>query len=193
MDYPAQLDVQTPDKIANWRPLVQWIMAIPHLIVSYALSIVGNVVAVISWFAILFTGSLPEGLANVQCMVIRYTARAGAFAGFLHEDFPPFEFSTTPGDPGGHPVSVNITPQLGGRNRLTCALRIIWAIPALIVTFLIMIVGFVCWFLAFFAVLFTGKWPTAFHGWVMKALRAELRLNVYITLLTDEYPPLSFD
>jgi predicted small integral membrane protein len=193
MDYPAQLDVQTPDKVANWRPLVHWLMAIPHFIISYVLTIVAEVVAVISWFAILFTGKLPAGLADVQCMVIRYTTRAGVYAGFLHEEFPPFEFSTTGAEPGGTPVSIDLTPELEGRNRLTCALRIIWAIPALIVTFLIMIVAFVCWFLAFFAVLFTGKWPDAFRSWAMKGLRAQLRLNAYVMLLTDEYPPMSFD
>jgi hypothetical protein len=193
MDYPAQLDVQTPDKVANWRPLVHWLMAIPHFIISYVLTIVAEVVAVISWFAILFTGKLPEGLANVTCLALRYQIRTTAFAGFLHEEYPPFDFTTTPADPGGSPVTVNFVPALGGRNRLTCALRIIWMIPALIVTFLIVIVAAICHFIAFFAVLFTGKWPAGLLGWVMKGLRASLRLNAYAFLLTDEYPPMSFD
>ena len=193
MDYPAQLAVQTPDKIANWRPLVHWILAIPHLIISYVLTIVAEVVAVVSWFAILFTGKLPEGLANVMCLALRYQTRTSAFVGFLHEEYPPFDFSTTPADPGGTPVTVDFVPALGGRNRLTCALRIIWLIPAAIVTMIIAIIGFVCWVIGFFAVLFTGTWPTAMHGWVMKSLRASLRLNAYAFLLTDQYPPMSFD
>ncbi len=193
MEYPATLDVQTPDKVANWRPLVHWLMAIPHFIISYVLTIVAEVAAVIAWFAILFTGKMPEGLANVICMGVRYQTRTAAFAGFLHEEYPPFDFSATPADPGGTAVSVNFVPALGGRNRLTCALRIIWMIPAAIVTMLIGIVGMICWFIAFFAVLFTGKWPAGLHGWVMKYLRAALRLNTYAFLLTDEYPPMSFD
>ena len=193
MDYPAQLDVQTPDKIANWRPLVHWIMAIPHLVIVYVLMVVAEVVAVIAWFAILFTGRLPEGLANVMCMALRYQTRTQAFVGFLHEEYPPFEFSTTPADPGGTPVTVGFVPALGGRNRLTCALRIIWLIPAAIVTMIIVLIGGICWFIGFFAVLFTGKWPAGLYGWVMKSLRASLRLTAYAYLLTDEYPPLSFD
>ena len=193
MDYPAQLAVQTPDKVANWRPLVHWILAIPHLIISYVLTIVAEVVAVVSWFAILFTGKLPEGLANVMCLALRYQTRTSAFVGFLHEEYPPFDFSTTPADPGGTPVTVDFVPALGGRNRLTCALRIIWLIPAAIVTMIIAIIGFVCWVIGFFAVLFTGTWPAAMHGWVMKSLRASLRLNAYAFLLTDQYPPMSFD
>jgi len=193
MDYPAQLAVQTPDKVANWRPLVHWIMAIPHMIVSYALTLVAEVMAVVSWFAILFTGKLPEGIANVTCMALRYQTRVSAYIGFLHEEYPPFDFATTPSDPGGTPVTVNFVPALGGRNRLTCALRIFWLIPAAIVTMIIAIIGAICWFIAFFAVLFTGKWPAGLHGWVMKSMRASLRLNAYALLLTDEYPPLSFD
>ncbi len=193
MDYPAQLNVRTPDKVANWRPLVQWIMAIPHLIISYVLTFVAEVVAVVSWFAILFTGRLPEGLANVTCLALRYQTRTSAFVGFLHEEYPPFDFSTTPSDPGGTPVSVDFVPALGGRNRLTCALRIIWLIPAAIVTMIIAIIGLVCWVIGFFAVLFTGTWPAGLHGWVMKSLRASLRLNAYAFLLTDRYPPMSFD
>lgn len=193
MSYPAQLDVQTPDKIANWRPLVQWIMAIPHFIVSYFLLIVAEVVSVISWFAILFTGKLPEGLANVTCMALRYQTRTQAFAGFLHADFPPFDFTATPADPGGTATTVSFQPTLDGRNRLSCALRLIWLIPAAIVTMIIGLIGAICWVIGFFAVLFTGKWPAGLLAWVMKSMRASLRLNAYAMLLTDEYPPLNFD
>ncbi len=190
MDYPAQLEVQTPEKIANWRPLVHWILVIPHYLISYVLMIVAEVVAIISWFAILFTGKLPEGLANVTCLALRYQTRTFAYGGFLHEEYPPFDFSTTPADPGGTAVTVNFRPALGGRNRLSCALRIFWLIPAAIVTFIIVFIAAICHFIAFFAVLFTGKWPAGLLGWVMKGMRASLRLSAYAFLLTDEYPPM---
>ena len=193
MDYPAQLDVQTPDKVANWRPLVHWILVIPHYIIASFVIIVAEVVAIISWFAIVFTGKLPEGLANVTCMALRYQTRTFAYGGFLHEEYPPFDFTTTPADPGGTAVTVNFRPALGGRNRLTVGLRIFWLIPAAIVTFLILIVAAVCHFLAIFAVLFTGKWPDSWRNWVIKGLRASLRLSAYAFLLTDEYPPMNFD
>lgn len=193
MDYPAQLEVQTPDKVANWRPLVHWILVIPHYIIGYFLMVVAEVVAVISWFVILFTGKLPEGLANIMCLALRYQTRMFAYGGFLHEEYPPFDFATTPADPGGTAVTVNFVPALGGRNRLTVGLRIFWLIPAAIVTLLILLVAGICHFIAFFAVLFTGKWPESLRSWVMKGLRASLRLSAYAFLLTDEYPPMSFD
>jgi len=193
MEYPAQLEIDTSDKIANWRPLVQWLMAIPHMIIAYVLAIVAEVVSVIAWFAILFTGKMPEGLANMICLCLRYQTRTYVFAAFLHESYPPFEFSSTPGEPGGTPVAVNFTPSLEGRNRLTVGLRFLWIIPAAIVTLIIGVIGAVCLVIAFFAVLFTGRWPAGLRDWVLKAMRASLRLNAYAYLLTDEYPPLNFD
>ena len=66
-------------------------------------------------------------------------------------------------------------------------------IPAAIVTLLILIVAWVCWLIGAFAVLFTGSWPTGLRDWVLKGLRASLRLNAYCWLLTDQYPPMTFD
>lgn len=193
MTYPAAITVQTPERMDNWRPLVQWILAIPHLIIAYALDYVARAVSVVSWFIILFTGKLPENLANFQIMIIRYTTRAQLYAGFVHADYPPYDFTMTTSDPGGQPVVVDIEPALENRNRLTVGLRIIWLIPAMVYTFLIAIVGIICWFLAFFAILFTGRWPDGLRSWVMKTVRVGIRLNAYAYLLTDEYPPFSTD
>jgi hypothetical protein len=193
MTYPATLEVELAARIGRWRPLFQWVLAIPHLIVAYVLGVAGQVVGLISWFLIVFTGRLPEGLANFQCMVQRYTTRVSAYAAGLHAEYPPFEFSTTPNDPGGHAARVDFRPALDGRNRLTVGLRLIWMIPAAIVTFLIAVVAFVCWLIGAIAVLFTGAWPEGLRAWVLKGLRASLRLSAYQWLLTDEYPPMSFD
>ncbi len=35
--YPAQLDFQADHHITRWRPLVQWLLAIPHLLIADAL------------------------------------------------------------------------------------------------------------------------------------------------------------
>jgi len=63
--YPATFTFDPPEKVANWRPLVQWLLAIPHFVVLYALGFLSQIVGLVSWIVILFTGELPEGLANV--------------------------------------------------------------------------------------------------------------------------------
>ena len=37
--YPATFTFDPPEKIANWRPLVQWLLAIPHFVILYVLQI----------------------------------------------------------------------------------------------------------------------------------------------------------
>lgn len=193
MEYPASIDVRTPEKVDNWRPLVQWILAIPHLIVAAALEYAAGAIAFVSWFVILFTGRLPRGLADFQIMILRYTARAQLYAGFLSTEYPPFEFAMSASDPGGSPTHVGVRPELENRNRLTVGFRIILVIPAVLFAVLVSIVGMVCWFLAIFAVLFTGRWPDGLRSWVMKAVLVSLRLNAYALMLTDEYPPFATD
>ena len=164
MAYPVDLHLETPDRIANWRPLVHWLLAIPHLLLANALSNVGPVVAVISWFAIVFTGRLPEGLARFQCLVIRYQARAYSYALWMREPYPAFDFSMAFDDPGGDPLRVDLRPQLTDRNRLTVGLRLLWIIPIALFFALVALVAAVIVFLGFFAVLFTGRWPACSPG-----------------------------
>jgi hypothetical protein len=192
--YPATFALDPPERIANWRPLVQWLLAVPHLIVLYVLQIVSQVVAVVSWLVILFTGKLPEGLAGLQAMCLRYMARTYVYAGFLVETYPPFTFTTTSADPGdAGPLRVDFVPELEGRNRLTTFFRVLLVLPHLIVMLFVFLVAFVCFLIAFFAVLFTGRWPAGLRSFVVGALRWNLRANAYFFLLTDEYPPFSLE
>jgi len=190
--YPARFSFDSPERIANWRPLVQWLLAIPHWLVIYGLEIVARVLAVISWFAILFTGRLPAGLANFQSMFLRYYIRTATYAGFLRAEYPPFGFTTSPADPGDDPrVRVELVPQLENRNRLTTAFRLILVIPHVVVLALLGIAVFVVVVIALFAVLFTGRWPAGMRDFVLGVARWWLRVDAYLLLLTDDYPPFS--
>lgn len=188
--YPATFTFDPPEKVANWRPLVNWLLAIPHLIVLYALRILAEVIAILSWFAIVFTGSMPEAFANLQTMYMRYELRVYTFVLFMREEYPPFGFGMSPTDPGGDArVAVDFRPELADRNRLTVAFRLILVIPHVIVLALLGIAAFFVGLVAFFAVLFTGRWPEGLRDFVLNVYRWYLRVGTYFLLLTDEYPP----
>jgi small-conductance mechanosensitive channel len=173
---------------------VSWLLAIPHLIVLYILNIVSEVVALVSWFVILFTGKLPDGLANIQVMYMRYVVRTYTYIGFLREEYPPFSFNASAADPGDDPrVRVDVVPQLENRNRLTVFFRIILVIPQLIVLAILGIAAYVVLFIAFFAVLFTGRWPTGLRDFALGLMRWGIRVQAYCFLLTDQYPPFTLD
>jgi hypothetical protein len=72
-------------------PLVKWLLAIPHYIVLFFLTI-GAVLAVIAaWFAILFTGRYPRGLYDYVEGVLRWHNRVVGYAFALVTDrYPPF-------------------------------------------------------------------------------------------------------
>jgi hypothetical protein len=191
MDYPVNLELDSPAEIANWRPLVHWLLDIPHLVIANVLGNVAGVIAVISWFAIVFTGRLPEGLGRLQCLLVRYPARAYSYALWLREPYPAFDFSMTPEDPGGDPLRVDIALQLENRNRLTVGLRLFWIIPIALYCLLVAIAAFFVVIAAFFAVLFTGRWPEGMRRFVVGSLRLGTRVSAYGYLLVDDYPPFS--
>jgi hypothetical protein len=188
--YPATFTFEPPEKVANWRPLVNWLLAIPHFAVLYGLRVLGQVVAVISWFAIVFTGQLPESFANLQSMWMRYEIRTYTFALFLREEYPPFGFAMTPTDGGEDGrIAVNFQPELTDRNRVTVGFRIILVIPHVIALALLGFASAVVTIIAFFAVLFTGRWPTGMRDFVVNVERYYVRVQTYFLMLTDEYPP----
>lgn len=191
--YPVELEFDAPPEVANWRPLVHWILAIPHLVIANVLSNVAGVLAVISWFIIVFTGRLPDGIANFQCMVLRYEMRAYSYSLFMRETYPPFEFDMASTDPRTDVVRVDIAPQLENRNRLTVGLRIFWLIPILLFTAVVAIAAWFAMIAAFFVVLFTGRWPEGLRNFIVGTGRLVVRTNAYGRLLVDDYPPFSLE
>jgi hypothetical protein len=191
--YPVALELDSDTRIANWRPLVQPILSVPHLVIAQVLGNAASVVALVSWFVILFTGALPPGLASFQCLVIRYNARAVSYALWLREPYPHFDFSTAPVDPGGDPVRVDVMPAYENRNRLTVGLRIFLLIPLALFGFVLSIAVGAVAIASFFAVLFTGRYPVGMRDFMVRCGRYFTRLSAYGYLLTDEYPPLALD
>lgn len=191
VSYPVELHFDAPAEVANWRPIVHWVLAIPHLVIANVLGNIADVLAVVSWFSILFTGKLPAGIANFQCMVLRYETRTYSYALWLRESYPPFEFDMAAADPGTDPVRIEITPQLEDRNRLTVGLRILWIIPIAIFSAVVAIAAMFVLIAAFFAVLFTGRWPDGMRRFVIGWARLSVRVNAYGRLLIDDYPPFS--
>jgi hypothetical protein len=72
-------------------PLVKWLLAIPHYVVLFFLSIGVLVAAIFAWFAILFTGRYPRSLFAFIEGVFRWHNRVAAYAFLLITDqYPPF-------------------------------------------------------------------------------------------------------
>jgi len=88
--YPVTFEIDYPEQLNRWLPLVKWLLAIPHYIVLIVLFIVALVVWIIAWFAILITGSFPRGMFDFVVGVIRWNQRVNAYVLFMRDEYPPF-------------------------------------------------------------------------------------------------------
>jgi len=158
------------------------ILSIPHVIVAGVWSYFVSLLGFVQWFIILFTGSRHQGIWEMQNKWLGYSARVNSYSSILHDVFPPFGT-----DPGTVPVRYQFA-YVAEANRLSNFFRLIWMIPALIVTMLFGIGAAFVGMIAWFAILFTGKMPRGMFDFMVKAQRISLRLQSYSSLMTDEYP-----
>ena len=89
---------------------MQWLLAIPHLMIAWALRSLRQVLTLISFFTVLFTGRIPRPIFDAIVMTYRYEWRAMSYAFFMHEDYPPFDFDLSSEDDGVEPhTSLRLT------------------------------------------------------------------------------------
>jgi Domain of unknown function (DUF4389) len=93
----VHLDFPYPDAktdLDRGLPLVKWLLAIPHYVVLFFLSIAAFFVVLFAWFAILFTGTYPRGAFEFVEGVIRWHNRVTGYAFTLVTDkYPPFRLA----------------------------------------------------------------------------------------------------
>ena len=89
-DYPVRLNIEYPEQIDRWRPLVQWLLAIPYLFVAGVLYWLTGILTIIAFFTVLFTKQIPRGVFDLMVPGLRWTVRGGAYAYFMTDRYPPF-------------------------------------------------------------------------------------------------------
>jgi hypothetical protein len=188
--YPVSVTGDLSSPPSRWQWLFKWLLAIPHYIILYFLSIAAGVVTVIAFFAILFTGKYPRSLFDFMAGYWRWSWRVGfyAYSALGTDLYPPFTL-----DKMAYPADINIAYP----DRLSRGLVLIkwWllviphAILVSIFTEILPIVVFVMGIL----LLFTGKYPEDLFKFVLSLNRWTYRTYAYMTLMTDEYPPFRFE
>jgi Domain of unknown function (DUF4389) len=100
--YPVRVGVPEPlgayDRLKTGFRLI---LGIPVFLLAIVQSLILSVCAIIAWFAILFTGKLPEGLFNPIRSASAYITRATAYFLLMTEDWPPFSFEEEAAAPSG--------------------------------------------------------------------------------------------
>jgi hypothetical protein len=91
-----------------------------------------------------------------------------------------------------YPVTFEVD-YVESRNRLTAFFRTILAIPLFILFYVYAIGGAFAVVFAWFAIVFTGRYPVGLYNFVAGTNRYLARMTAYTALLTDEYPPFGLD
>lgn len=151
-----------------------------------ALGAVAFVCALIAWVAIVFTGRAPEGLLKLGAFYLRWRVRASAYVALLRDEYPPF------GD-AEYPAEVELPAVPPSRNRVSVAFRPILVIPQLLAIWAIGVAWGITTIIAWFAILFTDRYPSMLYRFGTGALRWTTRVEAYVLLLTDDYPPFTLE
>jgi hypothetical protein len=169
----------------------RWLLAIPLFIWAALWSIAVDIVVLIAWFALLFTGRYPEGLYNFVAGYVRYSGRVLAYSNLMTDAYPSFGGADDP----SYPVRVQVAPPLPKYGRWRVFLRIPIAMLALTVAYLALAT---LWLLSavggapiihWLVIVNDGRARPSLHRvtWVYVAF--SVRLTSWAYLIAQDLPP----
>ncbi|HEX2586769.1 MAG TPA: DUF4389 domain-containing protein [Gaiellales bacterium] len=201
VEYPARLDVDYPDRpLSRASTFFRMFMLIPIGIV-YALVVgvsfstgqqgaeSGAVGGGILWapliLMLLFRKRYPGWWFEWNLALTRFGTRIAAYASLMDDRYPSTEDEQS--------VHLDLDPPDAAQlSRGLPLVKWLLAIPHYIVLLALGIGAFFVIVIAWFAILFTGRYPRWAFDYVLGVLRWSLRVQAYAFLLiTDRYPPFS--
>jgi hypothetical protein len=211
VQYAARFDVDYPEKLDRVTSAFRFLWIIPIAIVASVLSgtavstttvvtATGEVVSQVSRSAggiagglfgatllmILFRRRYPRWWFDFALQFNRFTARVAAYGALLTDRYP-----STVEEQAIH-LDLDYPDVEKQLNRWLPLVKWFLVIPHLIVLFFLFIGAAFAVIIAWFAILFTGRYPRGLFDYVVGVGRWALRVSAYATLLlTDRYPPFS--
>ncbi len=184
--YPVNLDVEYPERLSRVLIFFKWLLIFPQFIMIYLLMSAWYFTAFISWFAILFTGRYPRSLFDFAVGVYRWAWRVNAYVYLLRDEYPPFRLTDEEGQV--YPVEFTVEyPEHLSRGLIFVKWLLVF--PHLIILYVLNAVTGLTTFFAWFAILFTARYPKGLFDLSVGYLRWSARVGTYAMLLRDEYPP----
>lgn len=205
--YPAKFNVDYPQKLNRLTTFFRILWVIPILIILMLLTAAGGettamsepsnevtmsgggIVAglfVATALMILFRQRYPRWWYDFNLELNRFSARIGAYLFLLTDKYP----STV--DKQSVHLDVDYPNAEKDLNRWLPLVKWLLAIPHYLVLLVLTIGALVATVIAWFAILFTGRYPKSLFDYVVGVGRWDLRVTAYAFLLTtDKYPPFS--
>ncbi len=206
VQYPIRLTIDYPDRDLNRATtFFRLIVAIPIFIVLAAISgeggtagwdsgkdyvEFGGTAGGLLFFAplllILFRQKYPRWWFDWNLNLLRFQTRVFAYLALMDDRYP-----STDEEQAVH-IDIDYPDAQRDLNRWLPLVKWLLAIPHFIVLVLLGIATFLVVIFAWFAVLFTGRYPRGLFDFVEGVFRWGTRVEGYALLLvTDRYPPFS--
>jgi hypothetical protein len=163
---------------------------IPHFFILMFVGIAAGILSFLSFWIILFTGRYPESWFEFQVKYMRWTIRLNASLFNLIDGYPAFGLNSQHEN-----VKFEVEyPENISRGSVLLRFFFGWlyvGIPHGFILLLLTQAAFFVSFIAWWAVLFTGKYPQSMFDFQVKYLRWSQRVSLYLAYMTQEYPPFS--
>lgn len=209
--YAARLDIDFPEQLDRLTTFFRLIWAIPILIVLSLLSATASETATVitesgeivsevtstglgimgglfvaTMLMILFRQRYPRWWFDFALELTRFETRVGAYLALLTDRYP-----STVEAQAVH-LDIDYPDVERDLNRGLPLVKWFLAIPHYLVLFFLFLGAVVAVVVAWFAILFTGRYPRGLFDYVVGVGRWALRVQAYAFLLvTDRYPPFS--
>lgn len=199
--HPARLSVDYPDReLSRSTTFFRLFTTIPIMFVlasvsgwawqaSYengreAAASAGGILFFGPLLMILFRQKYPRWWFDFNLQLTRFSTRVCAYLALMSDRYP-----STDEEQSVH-LDLDYPDVKQDLNRWLPLVKWFLAIPHYIVLFFLTIGAFFAVVLAWFAILFTGRYPRTLFGFVEGVMRWWLRVEAYAMLLTtDSYPP----
>ena len=201
--YPASLSIDYPEKLNRLTTFFRIFTVIPILIIlslvsgpagqgagtdgwSCQYAAAGGLVVLPIILMLLFRQKYPRWWFDWNLALTRFCTRVFAYLALLRDEYPSTDEEQA--------VHLEIAYPDAPKELMRGMPLVKWflAIPHYIVLWFVGIAAFVSVIIAWFAILFTGRYPRGLFDFVVGVFRWSLRVEVYAFLLTtDRYPPFS--
>ena len=204
--YAARLNIDYPDKLDRLTTFFRLIWIIPILIILSLLTASGNETVITEtgeqvvntgggisgglWFAtilmIVFRLRYPRWWFDFARELTRFGWRVVSYLALLTDRYP-----STVEEQSVH-LEIDYPDVERDLNRWLPLVKWLLAIPHYVVLIVLWLAAIVAVVVAWFAILFTGRYPRSLFDFVVGVGRWSLRVGAYAFLLvTDRYPPFS--
>jgi len=198
--FPATLEIDYPDRdLDRLTTFFRLFTVIPILIILILVSggggngthqgvwlQTGGLVVLPTMFMLVFRQKYPRWWFDWNLALTKFATRVLTYLALLDDKYP-----STDDEQAVH-LAIPYPDAAHELNRWLPLVKWFLAIPHYIVLCFLAIAGACCIILAWFAILFTGRYPRSLFDFVVGVFRWCLRVSAYAFLLTtDRYPPFS--